>query len=206
VASWCAARYYAVDADLLLKVFGHLPIALAAVGYILLYVAVTFFIFFSKDIFWFTGALLFGPFVSSLCIYAAECSNACVLWYCARYLGGRGAWRAPGQKYARLAGKIKGISFAWLFLLRATPLVPYRFLDLAAGACGIPLGRYMAAVILGSWLKIFWVQYMLAAVGKAALTDPGAVAEYYVQHPTLLWTSTAYLAVVGLAALKFRKK
>lgn len=205
IASVVLARYYTIDVAALRKTLAAFPFALSAGVFIVLYVAVSFFVFFSKDLFWLVGALLFGPLASTVCVYIAECANAAIFWKLARMLGSPFVQKSLSARHAALAGRLRGISFGWLLLLRATPLVPYRFLDIGAGACGVRFRRYFAAVALGSWVKIAWVQYVLAAVGQAALTDPAEVARFYLGHQAWLWMSAGYLLLVALAAYKVKK-
>jgi uncharacterized membrane protein YdjX (TVP38/TMEM64 family) len=181
-----------------------MPLLLSAAFFVLLYVAVTFFIWLAKDIFWIAGAVYFGAFFSACLVFLAEAVNALILFSLARYLGRDYAQKISGRRLGALERKLSGLNFLWLFALRATPLVPYRFMDLAFGLTGLPLKRYIAAVLLGSPLKIFWIQYILAALGKSVFRGPQVMVDYFLRHQQFLWFSLLYVLLVVIVTLKLR--
>jgi uncharacterized membrane protein YdjX (TVP38/TMEM64 family) len=87
-------------------------------------------------------------------------------------------------------------------MFRAVPLIPFRFLDLACGLTGMPFKIYLIAVILGSPLRIFWVQYVLAGLGKSIFNNPYALVEYLLDNKILFMFSFIYLLLVILVAVK----
>ena len=199
-----AGRYCHIDVEFMQKALARLPAAYSLGAYLVVYVVLSFFVFFAKDILWLAGALLFGPFVSGACITVAETINACILFYVARSLGRAFVDKSLSGKYRHLDARLGNINFAWLFCFRVAPLVAFRFLDLAAGLSRISFKKYMGAVLLGSWLRIFWIQYILAAVGKGVLTDPTVVAGYYLRHPALLGVSLIYFVCIVAVAIKLK--
>jgi len=202
---WYLGRYFHIDTQAIQKSLQRFPLFYSGIIYVVLYVIVTFFVFFSKDVFWLMGAVLFGPLLSALFICIAEIINAFILFYLARSLGRAYIEKRLSEKYKKLDEKLGNINFSWLFIFRAAPLIPYRFLDLAAGLTRIHFRRYLTAVILGSPLKIFWIQYVLFGVGINTF-NPYALAEYFLDNKTLLIFSLVYIMLVIAVIVKIRAK
>ena len=203
---WYLGGLFHIDYGSIRGRLSSFPLFLSGIIFVVLYVVVTFFIWFSKDIFRVIAAVIFGALWSTLFILIAESINAFILFHASRYLG-RGfvekSLRGAGSRFDEKLGKA---NFLWLFIFRAAPLVPFRFLDLACGLTRISFRKYLLAVILASPLRIFWVQFALAQAGEAAFKNPYALSEYIVSNKPLLMLSLAYLALVVAAALKLRDK
>jgi uncharacterized membrane protein YdjX (TVP38/TMEM64 family) len=201
---WLLGRNLRIDSAGLSAGLGKFPLILSGLIYIILYVVVTFFIFFSKDIFWIAGALLFGGPLSALFVSIAETVNAALLFHLARRFGRGFVEKMAEEKYKWLDEKLGRINFIWFFLFRAAPLIPYRFLDLAAGLTRLKFRKYLAAVILGSPVKIFWIQYILAAVGANILARPQALVDFFLTNQPLMLFSFLYLILVAAVVLKMK--
>jgi len=193
------AHFDRVTAESFLKSF---PKTYGGLIFIPLYVILTFFIWFSKDILRFTSAILFGSVLSTVLIWIAETINAAILFYLARFSGRGFVEGLFGKKAAKTDSTLFGKNFFWLFLFRFTPLIPFRFLDLGAGLSGISFKRYLLAVALGSPVRIFWQQYVISCVGMNLLSDKNALTGYFLQNRTLLFLSVLYLVLVFLAVWK----
>ncbi|MCM8796194.1 MAG: VTT domain-containing protein [Candidatus Omnitrophica bacterium] len=176
--------------------FGHCPLLYSSLLYISLYVVITFFIWFSKDIFWLAGALSFGPYLSTTLVLIAETINAFILFNISRRLGRDFVKERLSAKYRHIDEKLGNLSLSWLFLLRAVPLIPYRFFDLGAGLISISLPKFMAVIILASPIRIFWVQYILAGVGRAIFDEPYMLVDYFLRHRILFTFSLLYLILI----------
>jgi uncharacterized membrane protein YdjX (TVP38/TMEM64 family) len=203
---WFLTRSIRWDIPAIQGWFSNFPPLLSAVLYVLLYVVITFFIFFSKDLFWLSGAFLFGPFLSAVLICAAELINAFVLFYTARALGRNYVKDKLSARYKNLDDKLGKVSLLWLFVFRAAPLIPYRFLDLAAGLTAMPFRRYIIAVSLGTPFKMFWIQYIIYAVGTSVLSDPQVLMNYFLDNKPLLIFSFIYIILVAMVLYKISKK
>jgi uncharacterized membrane protein YdjX (TVP38/TMEM64 family) len=203
---WYLGRFLHLDIQAIRKPIENLPLFVSSLVFVALYVAVTFFVFFSKDIFYLAGALVFGPYLSALLIYISEALNACILFYCSRYLGRKFVRDSLSGKYQRLDERLGGVSLFWLFIFRAAPLIPYRFLDIAAGLTRMKFRKYFAAVLLGSGLKIFWIQFILYGAGESVLSDPSALTGYFLNNQPVFLFSLLYLVLVGMVIYKIRKK
>lgn len=203
---WYFGRFLQIDTSGIEKSLKAFPLVYASVLYILLYVIITFFLFFSKDVFWLMGAVLFGAGLSTLFICIAEVINAFILFHLARRFGRTYVEKKISGKYKHLDEKLGKINFFWLFIFRAAPLIPYRFLDLGAGLTKIDFRRYIAAVIIGSPIKMFWIQYILYGVGKNIINNPTALVEYFLHNRTLLMFSLVYILLIILVIIKIREK
>jgi len=185
------------------------PLLLAGAIFVGLYVIVTFFVWFSKDFFRFAGALIFGLFGSTILILIAEAINACLLMYLSRSLGRGFLKDSLSGRYAGLEKRISKTGFLWLLLFRGTPLLPFRFLDLAAGLTTISLGRYMLAGIIGSPLRIFWQQYAYT-VFKDAVFNPSLLIKQLNQNPQkslpLILSTFVYVVLIIIVAIRLKPR
>lgn len=203
---WYLGRLLRIDTQVLGKYLHRFPVLYSGIAYVTLYVIVTFFIFFSKDIFWIEGALVFGPYLSTLLVCISEIINAFILFHLARYLGRNFVEDYLKKKSATLDDRLAKINFFWLFIMRLVPLVPYRFLDLGAGLTKIHFRRYLAAVLLATPLRVFWVQYILTGVGKNIFNNPELLVDYLLQNKALFIFSFIYLVLIILVVFKLRHK
>jgi len=71
---------------------------------------------------------------------------------------------------------------------------------------GIKFRRYFLIVLLGSPLRILWIQYILAGVGQAALRDPKAISQYLNSHAEIFILSLIYLVLAIIALMKLKHK
>jgi uncharacterized membrane protein YdjX (TVP38/TMEM64 family) len=205
---WYAGKYLRIDIGPIQEFLSKMPVLYSGIAYVVLYVIVTFFIFFSKDLFWLLGALLFGAYPSALLVYSAEIINAALLFHLARSLGRNFVenYSKDKVKTKKIYEKLAHINFFWLCMMRFVPLIPYRFLDLGFGLTKISFRKYLIAVILGSPVKILWIQYILAGVGKSIFSTPDVFAEYLLHNKTLLIFSFWYVVLVIPLAIKLRQK
>jgi uncharacterized membrane protein YdjX (TVP38/TMEM64 family) len=209
VLIWYLGRFLHVDISGLEGSLRSFPALYSGIIYVALYVIITFFIFFSKDILWVSAAVAFGPYLSALLVYIAEIINAVILFHLARYLGRHFVEHHLKEKSQRLYGldeKLADINFFWLFAIRLVPLIPYRFMDLGIGLTRIHFRRYILAVLLATPIRVFWVQYILSAVGKSIFNKPELLANYLLQNKVLLVFSLIYLVPVILVAYKLTRK
>lgn len=206
---WYLARYVHIDIGSFKEFIERFPSIYAGIIFIFLYVVVTFFIWLSKDIFRFSGAILFGAYISTVLVLSAEIINAAILFYFSRSLGRDFLKGTLKGKYVALDKKISKANFLWLFLFRCVPLIPFRFLDLASGLTTISFIRYLTVVVLGSPLRIFWQQYAYATLGEAVF-NPAALKQYLETHPEpalfLLTFTFIYLIFIFIIALKLKQK
>lgn len=134
-------------------------------------------------------------------IFVAELINAALLFNLSKYLGRGFVKKTLRGDLLILDDKIDRFGFWSIFALRIIPLVPYRFLDVACGMTKISFGKYFLAVVLGSPLRIFWIQLILSAVGENVFKKPEIIMNYFYAHQGVLLFSFLYaLASIVLAA------
>lgn len=203
---WFLGRYLEIDAQAIKDNLGKIPLFYSALVFVVLYVAISFFVWFTKDVFWVLSAVLFGPYLSTLFVWIAEVINAVILFSLARLLGRHFVENSLKGKYKELDKKLAHTNLFWLFILRAAPLIPYRFMDLAAGLTNLSSGRYFLVVLLASPIKIFWIQYILSSVGMSVLNRPDALFDYFIANKTITLVSLFYFVLVLVVIYKARKK
>jgi len=203
---WYLARYFHIDTEFLEKSISGFPHLYSWILYVVSYVIITFFIFFSKDIFWVAGAVIFGAVLSTLLVTIAEIINVFILFHLTRYLGRNFVEHHLKKKSQGLDDRLANVNFFWLLIIRMVPLVPYRFLDLGAGLTKIHFRRYLTAVLLATPVRAFWVQYILAGVGKNVFNKPELLVSYLLQNKALFIFSFVYLVLIILVAFKLKHK
>ncbi|MEJ2111047.1 MAG: VTT domain-containing protein, partial [Acidobacteriota bacterium] len=92
-----------------------------------------------------------------------------------------------------------------IFLLRTVPIIPFRILDLAYGLTSVPLRKYLAVSAIAMPVRIFWIQFVVAALGGAVFDITRAMA-YFEQNRAALWLSFLYLMVSIIIVVCLRRK
>ena len=197
VGLWLLAQKFQVDVDAIRLWLKPYPLFLSGVLFILIYVGLTSIFWFGTiDFFRITGALLFGPYWSTLFVWIAETANAAILFHVSRGLG---------RDYIREKFKLKpkdleygqGKAGFWtVFILRINPLVPFRLMDIGFGLSRIAFKKYFWGIALGSPLRIFWLQFVIFGIEKTIFTDPQALMNYFKTHPQAFIFSAAYMGGV----------
>ncbi len=195
-----------VKSDSLESYLASYPFALSAIAFVVCYVIFTFFIWFSKDVFRFVSAILFGAYISTALVFIAEFINAIILFRLSRFLGRDFVKHDIGRKFTWMEKRVEKVNFFWLVLFRITPLIPFRFLDLSCGLTSISLRRYLLVVLIGSPLRIFWLQYILAGLGKNLFTHPEVLPNYLLSNKPVFIYSLIYLVLVIIVAIRMRKE
>ncbi len=206
ILTWFLGKYYHLDTARIQEWLKGYPLLYSGSLYVLLYVFVSFFFFFAKDVLWFMAAVLFGPSLSALLICIAETLNAYILFHLARYLGKSYVEKTVSGKHKVFYEGLSRVNFFWLFVFRAAPLIPYRFLDLACGLTAMNFKKYLAAVVLGTPVKMLWIQHILYGVGKSVLDNPYALVEYFSNNRALLLFSLLYVILVIVVVFKIKRK
>jgi len=199
-------RYFHIDVESLQASLAKYPVLLAGIIFVVLYVVVTFFIWFSKDIFRISAAVLFGPILSTIFVFIAELINVLILFNFSRFLG-----RGFVEEYLKgsaknLDGKIARVNFLWLFIFRTVPLIPFRFMDLAAGLTKLSLRKYLIVAVLGSPARIFWLQCILATVGKGIFAKPEVMINYLMLNKSAFIFTFVYLVLTVAVLVKLKQK
>lgn len=183
-----------------------IPVIYSAPAFLVIYVGLSFFFLLAKDLLWIVGAALFDVLGSTVLICIAEYINAFILFHLSRFMGRGYVEQSLKGKLSAFDQSLGACSFFWLFLLRATPVIPYRFLDIGAGLSGIPFSRYMLAVVLGTPIKTFWMQFILYKVGEGLYRDPFILVQLFLHNKQLLLINLLYFFLIGLVAVGISQK
>jgi uncharacterized membrane protein YdjX (TVP38/TMEM64 family) len=206
VFAWYFSGRFPLTDEAVRRPLGSMAPVISGSLFVILYVVVTFFLWFSKDAFRLAGALVFGPWISTLLVWLAEMVNCWVLFHFARKMGKRYVEHMLPEKAQRIYARVGETGFGWLFLLRCAPVVAFRVLDLSAGLSSVSFGRYFYAACIGSPLRIFWLQLMLAGAGTAVLKGPAVLSEYLVRQPGFLVFSLLYFIFMIVALIIVKKR
>jgi len=205
-------QFLKFDIDYYRNLLSRFPLFLSAIIYISLYVLSTSFIWMGPgSVFRITGAILFGPYISTLFISIAEIIDATIIFFISRILG-RDFVEHKFKLKPEQIDKIKVDSGPlWVFALRINPLVPFRPMDVGFGLSHIRYLQYVLPAYLASIFRIFWLQYILAGVGEAILKDPMVMYQFLMNNPFLVQYSLLFFLAVFLLTLlaiffKFLKK
>jgi len=186
------------------------PLAVSGLVFVVLYVGVTFFAWLTKDWFKIIGAVVFGAYMSTLLIWIAEVINATILFNLSRKLGRGFIEEKFKGRFGKLDTLIENHGFWSIFALRIIPVVPFRFLDLIYGLTKVPLKQYLTIVLLASPLRIFFIQFVLAAVGESILQSPdiskllAMLTDYFLKNQVVLWGGFAYFIAAMVIMLRIR--
>jgi uncharacterized membrane protein YdjX (TVP38/TMEM64 family) len=185
--------------------FHSVPFPVSATLFVIAYVAVTFFIWFTKDLLKVIGAVVFGPYWSTFFIWLAELMNAFIFFHLSRRLGRAFVEEKFKIRQDHVEKAEKGSGVWHIFVLRTVPLVPYRFLDLAYGLTSVPFRKYLIVSAVAMPIRIFWLQFIAAGIGSA-IFDQTRVMAYFEQHIPVLRLSFLYLIFSIVAAFFLSKK
>ncbi|MFA5270980.1 MAG: VTT domain-containing protein [Candidatus Omnitrophota bacterium] len=182
----------------------NIPYVYSSIVFVILYVLANF-VFFAdvKDLLKPIGAVIFGAYISTFLIYIAEAINAFIFFNLSRLFGMAFVERVLKGKFHKLYEKLSNISFGWIFLLRFVPLVPFRILDVSFGLSKVSFKKYIWAVLLGSPLRIFWIQFILAAIGGFSMEKMMA---YYRENSIMSMLTLVYFGIAVLIAVIMKRK
>ncbi len=85
---WYLGRVFKFDISDFRDFLSKYPLALSGAIFVVLYVAVTTFVWFGpKDVFRVSSAILFGPYISTVFIWISEMASALIMFHTSRILG-----------------------------------------------------------------------------------------------------------------------
>ncbi len=202
---WYLGRALHIDLVQIKAWLSQYPLWLSGSLFVLIYIGLTTVLWVGTiDIFRISGALLFGPYWSTLFVTLAEIGNATILFLLSRKLGREFIEQKFNLKEKHRQYAPDNAGFWTALVLRINPLVPFRFMDVGFGLTQLSFRKYFYAVVLGSPLRIFWLQFVIAGMGEAVFRNPSAMVEYFRDNPAALALSFIYmLTVVVLTAAVF---
>jgi uncharacterized membrane protein YdjX (TVP38/TMEM64 family) len=201
-------HYLKLDLQEVRAFLERLSLCKAVFIFALIYVLGTILLPLSKDILKIIGAICLGAVLSSLSIWIAEIINAVLLFSLARYLGREFIRERLKGRGKMIDQRIGSAGFRGILILRLVPLIPYRVLDLSVGLTSFSFIQYLVIAVIGSPLRIFWIQYILAGAGIGILKNPAALVDYIASNKVAFAWSWVYLIMVIIVGfrLKFKKR
>jgi len=209
-ACWYLGRIFKIDIDTCQKFLLRYPLALSGVVFVFVYVVTTTFVWFGpKDILRVSSALFFGGFVSTVYVCIGELINAVVMFHLSRKLGRDYVY----QKYRARSKEIDQMgrdpSFLGLIAWRVNPLIPFRLMDLGYGLTQVSFRKYLSSIIVITFIRVLWLQTILAGIGANLLSDFSAIQDYLFAHPHVIRLSMGYFLavfIITIAAIINRKR
>jgi len=209
VACWLLGRYFKIDLDYFQSFLSSYPLILSAVIYVILYVGITTFVWFGpKDVFRVLGAIILGPYLSTLFVSISELLNLCIMFQLSRKLGRDYVEQKFRVKSRDIDKASKGMGFIGVLAIRLNPMIPFRIMDLAYGVTQISLKKYLSISLLASPFRIFWLQFILFSMSHVILKERESILEiipemmeFFTANPMILNYSWFYFLVVILLSL-----
>lgn len=205
ILCWGVGRFFQIDEARINAWLDPYPLALSGVLFVVLYVVLTFFVWFSKDLLRIAGAYVFGANLSTFLIWVSESINAVILFNLSRSMGRAYVEGKLKGRYVHFDERLEYLKFWDFFSLRAVVIVPYRFLDLGCGLTRIPLKKYMTAVLLGSPVRIYFQQYFWIALGKTLFNDIRVSTDYFESHPIIALMVLLYAGITLWIIVRMKK-
>lgn len=194
---WLLGKFFNIDVLQYQALLKEYPLWLSASLFILLYVVVTFLVWFGTiDIFRISAAILFGGVVSTVIVWVAELINAFMLFHLSRKLGRDYVVEKFRLKAKYIEQAKERPSAFGVFVLRFNPLVPFRIMDLAYGLSKLRFKTYFKGIVFSSLVRIFWLQSIIAIVGQTAFKNPSLLIASLPEHPFILIYSAVYFLSV----------
>ncbi len=199
---WFLGRTLDIDLLQVRTELAQYPHWISGLLFVLIYVGLTTVLWFGTiDLFRITGAMLFGPYWSTLFVTIAEIGNASILFFLSRKLGREFVEEKFHLKKNDKKYSPQNAGFWTAFVLRINPFVPFRFMDVGFGLTKLPFRKYFYAVVLGSPLRIFWLQFVIASIGEAVLKNPSLIIEYLQNNKPAMAVSLFYIFAVILVTV-----
>ena len=194
---WYLGRIFKVDVPYYQTLLSSYPVTISGFIFVLLYVGTTTFIWLGpKDVLRISSAIIFGAMLSTVFVWIGEMINAAIMFHLSRVLGREYVQQRLGVKPEKL-DQMKDVSsvlgvIAW----RINPLIPFRLMDLGFGLTKITFAKYFFAIIAISFVRIYWLQFILAGIGINIFEDYSSMLKYLQNNPHAIQLSAVYFLVV----------
>ncbi len=203
---WFSSSYFKIEHSAIENFLSRYPLGLQFALFIFLYTVIAFFLWPIKEPLKIIGAIFYGAYISTILIFISELINCFIFFNFTRYIAKGSLAQDAKYKDGAIKEKVQGAGFIWLLLFRAAPLIPYQALDTIAALTKISFKRYLFVVLLGSPIRIFWIQYILSFVGDAIFKDQTKVVNFLINNKPFFWFSFLYIILVIIVAIKIRHR
>lgn len=213
VLCWYLGRIFKLDAETLREYFAGFPVVLSGLIFVAIYVATTTFIWLGpKDVLRISSAIFFGGPVSAVYVTIGELVNAFVMFHLSRSLGREYVVEKFKGKAREIDQMGRDHSALGMMAWRINPLIPFRLMDLGYGLTNTPFHKYITMIAAITFVRVLWLQMILAGIGTAILSDMSAIYDYMSGNLQVIQISAVYFLAVlitTIAALvhkRMRKK
>lgn len=149
------------------------------------------------------GGLLFGAFVGTGLAVAGATAGAVVLFLAARSALGESMARRGGPALDKVREALRRDGFSYLLAIRLIPLFPFWLVNLAASVCGMRLGVFALATLIGIVPGTFVFASIGAGVG--GVLAAGGTPNLSVIFSLPVLGPLLGLAVLSLAPVAWKK-
>jgi len=202
VACWYFGRIFKVDVPYYQDLLSNYPVVISGIIFVLLYVGTTTFIWFGpKDVLRISSAIFFGAFVSTVFVWIGEMINAGIMFQLSRILGREYVQQRLGKKSEKLDQIKDDTTPLGVIAWRINPLVPFRLMDLGYGLSKIPFRKYCLSIVVITFLRIYWLQYILAGIGSVMFEDLSLAFRHLQENPDAILISVYYFLAVIIVTL-----
>lgn len=171
-------------------------LVLASVGFVVAYAVLVAVAFPAASIFTIAGGFLFGWFLGGALTVIGATIGATVLFIAARHAFGDFLRKRAGGSVARFAEGFRDDAFAYLLVLRLTPVLPFLAVNVAPAFFDVALKTYVVTTFLG----IIPGSMVYAFLGSGINQALANVGEGDIEISDLVTTEMT-IALIGLAAL-----
>lgn len=182
-------------------VAGHWP--MAALIYLLCYIAVVTFSLPGGAVMTITGGFLFGIWAGTALTVVAATIGATLLFLAARTALGDALRARAGPALRKMEAGFQENALSYLLVLRLVPVFPFFLVNLVPAFLGVPLRTYVLATFFG----IIPGSFVYASVGNGlgAIFDRGETPDLgLIFNPEIL-TPLIGLAVLALLPVAYKK-
>lgn len=197
------SKSFSIDKEKMDAFFKKFPPVYSSLVFIALYVASNFFVTGDpKEILKLVSVFVFGVYLSTLLIYIAEIINATLFFHLSRFFGEEFMDRYLKGKFKHIYEKLGQMNLNWIFMLRLNILIPYRVLDTCFGISKISFRKYLAAVLIVSLPRIFFLQYIVGVIGNFSFGNIMNVQ----MHPAVAFLFVFYFIFSIIIIFKTKKR
>jgi len=197
------SKYFSIDKEKMDAYFKKIPPVYSSLMFIALYVASNFFVTGDpKEILKLVSVFVFGVYLSTLLIFIAEIINASLFFHLSRFFGEDFMDKYLKGKFKKVYEKLGQLNLNWVFMLRLNILIPYRVLDICFGLSKISFRKYLAAVLIVSLPRIFFLQYIVGVIGNFSF---GNIMNMQM-HPAVAFLFVLYFIFSIIVIFKTKKR
>ncbi len=178
--------------------------ALAAAGFVAIYIAATALSFPGGALLSLTGGFLFGPVFGTALIAVGATIGATIVFMFARALFGDQVLTKIGEQQPQLVAGLRRNAWSYLLVMRLIPLFPFFLVNLVPAFVGVSLATYVITTFLG--ILPGSAVYSLSGAGLGDVLDRGSdISVGSVFTPTII-AALVGLSVLSLLALAVRSR